>query len=67
MFDNLPDQQPCICPDCLLVQGAISRGGKSVGGKSAASHGERSAKHAKGSQHSGDRFKAKKKGTGKHC
>ncbi|PRW60392.1 ARM repeat superfamily [Chlorella sorokiniana] len=44
--------------------GAISRGSKLVGGKSTASHGERSAKHAKGSQHSGDRFKAKKKGTG---
>lgn len=35
-----------------------------MGGKSTASHGERSAKHAKGSQHSGERFKAKKKGTG---
>ena len=45
-------------------QGAASRGGKSAGGKSTASHGERSAKHAKGSQHSGERFKAKKKGAG---
>ena len=44
--------------------GAASRGGRSVGSKSAASHGERSQRHAKGSQHSGDRFKAKKKGTG---
>ena len=44
--------------------GGASRGGRSVGGKSTQSHAERSQKHAKGSQHSGDRFKAKKKGTG---
>lgn len=45
--------------------GAKSAGGRTAGGRSAASsHGERSARHAKGSQHSGDRFKAKKKGTG---
>lgn len=44
--------------------GAASRGARSAGGRSAASHGERSVKNAKGSQHSGDRFKAKKKGTG---
>jgi len=44
--------------------GAASRGGRSAGGRSQQSHGERSQKHQKGSQHSGDRFKAKKKGTG---
>ncbi|KAL4855011.1 RRP12-like protein [Chlorella vulgaris] len=44
--------------------GALSRGGRSAGDRSIKSHGERSQKHQKGSQHSGDRFKAKKKGTG---
>ncbi|PSC74246.1 ARM repeat superfamily [Micractinium conductrix] len=44
--------------------GGRSAGGKSVGGASVASHGARSARHAKGAQHSGDRFAAKKKGTG---
>lgn len=44
--------------------GGRSTGAKSAGGRSVASHAERSAKHHKGSQHSGDRFKAKKKGTG---
>lgn len=44
--------------------GGASRGGRTVGGRSQASHGERSQKPQKGSQHSGDRFKAKRKGTG---
>lgn len=44
--------------------GAISRGARTTGGQSVKSHGERSQKHQKGAQHSGDRFKAKKKGTG---
>jgi ribosomal RNA-processing protein 12 len=44
--------------------GAASRGARSEGGRSLQSHGQRSAKHQKGSQHSGDRFKSKKKGTG---
>lgn len=47
--------------------GALSRGGRSVGGRSVKSHGERSQKHQKGSQHSGERFKSKKKGTGARC
>ena len=44
--------------------GAASRGVRSEGGRSLHSHSQRSAKHQKGSQHSGDRFKSKKKGTG---
>lgn len=44
--------------------GAASRGARSEGGRSLQSQGQRSAKHQKGSQHSGDRFKSKKKGTG---
>ena len=44
--------------------GAASRSARSSGDRSQQPHGARSQKHQKGSQHSGDRFKAKKKGTG---